>query len=78
MGKIRKPGRALFHTYCCPKNTIRGRTFQARVVDVRTGFDIQCSSDTFDSAVACARQQVLAEKTARKAKSHKRGRRETG
>lgn len=72
MGKIRKPGRALFHTYCHPRNTAGGRTFQARVIDVRTGSDIKCSSDTFDGAVSCAKRQVLAAGAARHPKSRKR------
>ena len=78
MGKIRKPGRALFHTYIRPKITGAGRTFQARVVDVRTGSDIKCSGDTIDSAVSCAKRQVMAAETARKPKSHRKGSRETG
>lgn len=71
MGKIRKPGRALFHTYCRPRDTAGSRTFQARVVDVRTGEDIKCSSDTFDSAVSCAKRQVLAAGAARRPKSRR-------
>jgi hypothetical protein len=71
MGKIRKPGKALFHTYIHPKITGAGRTFQARVVDVRTGSDIKCSSDTFDSAVSCAKQQVLEAATTQEPKPHR-------
>jgi len=61
---IRKPGRALFRTYIYPKTNTKGRRFQARVVDVRTGQDIKNTSDTFEKAVSWAESRMLAKKSA--------------
>ena len=58
MGKIRKPGKALTRTYI----QIKGKTFQARVKDVRIGTDIKCSSPSMDQALKCARRQAIKEK----------------
>ena len=59
MGKIRKPGRALTRTYIRMKGKGEGESFQARVLDVRTGTDIKCSGDTIDHALKCARKQAI-------------------
>ena len=63
MGKIRKPGRALTRTYIrmkeSPKGRSKGKSFQARILDVRTGTDIKCSGDTIDQVLKCARSQAI-------------------
>ena len=59
MGKIRKPGRALTRTYIRMKGEGKGKSFQARVLDVRTGTDIKCSGDTIDQALRCASRQAI-------------------
>jgi len=61
MGKIRRPGRALTHTYIKMKGKGKGKgkSFQARVLDVRTGTDIKCSGATIDQALRCARKQAI-------------------
>jgi hypothetical protein len=58
MGKIRKPGKALTRTYI----RIKGKTFQARVRDVRAGTDIKCSGPSMDQALKCARRQAIKER----------------
>jgi hypothetical protein len=59
MGKIRKPGRALTRTYIRMQDPATGRSFQARVMDVRAGTDIKCSRTTIDQALKCARIQAI-------------------
>jgi hypothetical protein len=59
MGKIRRPGRALTRTYIRMKGKGKGKPFQARVIDVRTGTDIKCSGATIDQALRCARKQAI-------------------
>ena len=59
MGKIRRPGKAITRTYIRMTSPDKGKRFQVRVRDVRTGADIKCSGDTIDQALKCARTQAI-------------------
>jgi hypothetical protein len=56
VAKPRRPGRALTRTYVQPHDTLKGRTYQARVIDVQTRSDIKCTSSTIKNAIACAKK----------------------
>ena len=55
MSKPRRTGPALVRTYIRPHDTRRGRIFQARVIDVRTGMDVKQSASTVEQAIKQAR-----------------------
>ena len=56
MSKPRRTGPALVRTYIKPHDTRGGRTFEARVIDVRTGADVKRSASTIGQAIQQARR----------------------
>ena len=58
MSKPRRTGPALVRTYIKPHDTRRGRSFQARVIDVRTGADVKQSAPTILQALEQAKLRV--------------------
>jgi hypothetical protein len=58
VAKPRKPGRALTRTYVKPHDTLKGRTYQARAIDVQSHSDVKCSSGTIKNAIVCAWKQL--------------------
>ena len=54
MSKPRRPGRVLVRTYVKPHDTLKGRTYQARAIDVQARSDLKCTSSTIENAIVCA------------------------
>ena len=58
VSKPRRPGRVIVRTYVKPHDTLKGRTYQARAIDVQAHSDIKCTSSTIDRAIGCAWKRV--------------------
>lgn len=59
MAAPRSTGPALIRTYIKLRDTLKGRRFQVRIIDVQTQQDVKCSASTVPQAVRCAKERIL-------------------